>query len=231
MKNATLCRIIALSCLSIVCLVAEASASIGVGSIIKIHNGPGGPGGEFGIEDLAAPGVIDFITYCVEKNEYINFTAPFYVESIASYANLGGIGGPTNDPVDPRTAWLYYNYRQGTLANYDYGPITDTDTSRAMSANALQNAAWYLEEEQSSPVTGQDYVDAADAEYQSYLNDPGYFGNMEAAIANVRIMNLRWNDENGNLAQSLLFSIPEPGTIAIWSVLGMIGLVGYFRRT
>jgi hypothetical protein len=43
-------------------------------------------------------------------------------------------------------------------------------------------------------------------------------------------MNLWWNDENGNLAQSLLFSIPEPGTIAIWSVLGMIGLIGYFRR-
>ena len=212
--------------------VSNASASIQVGDTIRFQNGPGSPGGEFGIAFAATPTETEMISFCVERNEYINFTSDFYVESITNYANNGGVGGGVDgrDYVDARSAWLYYNFRMESLANYVHGSITDHSAGRATSANALQNALWFLEEEQTSAGVGQDYVDAANAEWTAFNTATDYVGNMQAAIDSIRIMNIRWNDETGDYAQSQMFMVPEPGSMAIWSLLGL-GCVVLRRRS
>lgn len=221
----------ALACCFVLCfMAAQANASINVGDLIRFQNGPGSPGGEFGIAHSATPNQTEFITFCTERNEYIDFSSNFYVESIQMTADAGGVAGGPQDPVDARTAWLYYNFRQGTLANYTSGVVSDRSSARVNSANALQNAVWFLEEEQNSAASGQNYVDMANAEWTLFTTSNNYSGNMQAAIDSVRIMNLRWHNANGARAQSQLFMVPEPASMAVWGTLGLFGLVTYRRR-
>ncbi len=207
-------------------------ASIKVGDTIRFQNGPGSPGGEFGIAHSATPNITELVTFCVERTEFVNFTSNFYVESIETYATNGGSGAVGGqDPVDARTAWLYYNFRHETLANYTYGALTDTSSSRVNSADALQKAIWFLESELASPGSGAAFVAAANAEMNSFLNNSlGYTGNMAAAIQSVRILNLLKNNASGESAQSQLFLVPEPGSLLVWGGLGLVGLVVGRRR-
>jgi hypothetical protein len=219
-------------CIVLLVFCTPALASIQVGDTIRFQNGPGSPGGEFGIAHAASPTITEFLTFCVEKNEYINFSSDFYVESIETFANNGGVGGATGnqDPVDARTAWLYYNFRNQTLANYTFGDVNNFSSNREDSANALQNAVWFLENEQDSAGSGAAFVAAANAEWNEYINNAlTYSGNMLDAINSVRIMNLRWGNATGQFAQSQLFMTPEPGTITIWAGLGLLGVFGYRR--
>ena len=220
---------------------AQANASVMVGDIVRFQNGPGSPGGEFGIAHEATPDITEFATFCLEKNEYINFSDTFEVYDISQNADNGGVGGGPLDPVGEKTAWLYYNFRQGTLAGYENGDITDTSSSRVDAANALQNAVWFLEDEQNSAGVGASFVALADAEYDAFINDANYAGNMQTAIDLVRAMNIKWNSgsRKGQKAQSQLYlldpppggggSIPEPSTYIIWSLL-MVGMIVVYKR-
>lgn len=207
-------------------LYGQADASIGVGSMIKFYNGPGGSGGEFGIG--LSPGVnnslnvnsVEQVVFCVEKDEFLNFSSEYYVESIATYASLGGANTNLNDPLDARTAWLYYNFRQGTLANYTYGALNVSNQARIDSANALQNAFWFLENEQNSAgnAAATAYVASANAALANY-NSNSSWGNMQAAIDRTRIINIRKDNASGAYSQSQLFLVPEPTTALTWTVL------------
>ncbi len=106
------------------------------GDIITLANGIGDTnGGEF---NLSKSGTFLFKTFCLEANETISFGTPYKVGSIDTGAILGGQGGPI-DQVDVRTAYLYYHFAVGNLQGYTYG--------KAASADALQNAIWYIEGE------------------------------------------------------------------------------------
>lgn len=218
-------------------LTSFAKASVEVGDFIRFQDGPGSPGGEFGIALDAVPSITQFVTFCLEKNEHINFQSRFYVESIEKYADNGGFGGGSPDYISAETAWLYYNFRQGTLAGYDFGLINDHSQSRINSANAFQNAVWYLEDEQDNAGSGQSFVDLAQAEKFAFDNDANYSGNMQTAIDLVRAMNLRWHKAGGKKAQSQLYLlgdgggsggdqnvIPEPATATVWMLLGASGM-------
>ena len=210
-----------------------ATASIQVGDLINFQNGPGSPGGEFGVTLSGGSGETEAIVFCVEKDEFIDFTSDFYVSSISKHAVGGGVdgGGPQGDPVDARSAWLYYNFRKGTLPNYVFGAINDYSAGRAVSANAMQNAIWFIEQEQGSAGVGQAYVDLATQELGDY-NSQGsdYSGNMNEALNAVRILNIRWDDEFGDEAQSQMFLVPEPGSALTWSVLAIGGAFFVRRR-
>ncbi len=188
--------------------------------------GQGGGGGPFAVQpinfDFAPKGMDqhgagngNFLTFCVEKNEYIGNGQTYNVEFNTAALN-GGKGGGSPDYLSAQTAFLYTAFIKGTLddklsvfngSNFVY--------EGASSGAAIQQAIWYLENENGS-VGGMaaDLVDMANAAV-------GVGGDWDGqGIGSVRVMNLY--DSNGGFAQDQLVLIPLP----VPALMGLAGLVG-----
>lgn len=202
-----------------------AQASLKTGDYVKIYDGPGtGNGGSF-LVDPEPAGISNFYTFCLERNEQIGFGNKYYV-TIDNAAIFGGygvadIGGAgvagvlgSYDPLSPLTAWLYRNAIGGTLAGYMANSVTDN--------TALQQAIWYIENEDTLPAgLATTYYNAAVAAGPTNLG-------------NVRVMNLWKSKESaytdGGKVQSQLVTVPEASSIAVWSILGLIGVAVAYRK-
>jgi hypothetical protein len=186
-------------------------------------------GGEYTVlpnADLApllAPG-IPFESFCTEKIETLSPGSTYEVrvntESLWGGLNNGDMGPGGGDPLDPRTAYLYTQFRAGTLAGYDYDPYA----GRANSAQALQDVIWYLEDEAAvtwTPGSVQDtFLAAANNAVDSHL---------WTGLGNVRVLNLYDPGYVGqHFRQDLLTTIPAPGTLVLVG-LGTT-LIGCLRR-
>lgn len=203
------------------------TSPVAVGDQIKIFHSAGTTnGGEWVVANAANPSVGLFGTFCLERSQRIRLDTAYTIQGLSDAADKGL---PTEDALDSRTAYLYSNYYNGTLSDFNY---TDFLEHRA-DADALQAAIWYLEGEVAS-LSGQalDWVNEATAA----IANGDWTG-----LGDVRVINLNYL-ENGQwkYVQDLLTVVggepppnivPEPTTFAIWALLGgMVGLVYWPRR-
>jgi hypothetical protein len=174
-------------------------------------------GGEFSVHDSGGNKL--FETFCLEKDEYISLGVNYLVGSITTDAIRGGINTNSNDPLDPKTGYLFYKYTIGQLNGY-----LDDDTS----ANALQEVIWFIEEE----LTGKIYNDLSD-KAKIFYNDAG--ANAESSLWGVKVLNMYqgYNAQGlptGFVQDQLVYQhAPEPGTLFLVGA-GLLGLGAKFRR-
>ena len=204
--------------------LAPAAPSI---TITRVSGYYAGSGGEFTVTPNAAFSSLTgqlgpFESFCMEKTEYITMGSTYDVqlntEVLLGGPNNGPVGPSGGDLVDPRTAYLYTNFRAGTLTGYDYTP----GTGRSTSAQALQDVIWYLEDEAAQTWTAGSLQDTFyTAAQNAHWTDVG----------NVRVLNVFDVGHIGDPQyrhQDLLATIPAPGALLLAS-LGAC-LAGWLRR-
>jgi hypothetical protein len=196
---------------------AAAGPIVVAGDHIVFADGPGSTGG--GEFTVTVNGSWSFITFCLQRTEYIDFSHTFTVDSVNPYtltdpvANGGDALG--RDFISEQTAYLYTMFRNGTLAGYNYG----AGAGHVTSANNLQNAFWMFENELPMDASNP-FVILANAAVNSQAWD---------GIGNVRVMNLsRGTGRDYQEAQDQLTLVPEPASMGLVA-LG-IGAAAVRRR-
>lgn len=213
---------------------------VAVGDMIKYVDGYGDYTGEMAVWKLGTD-VALYDTFCVERSEYMYEDVYYEVSDISENAYYGGWewnwSTPWYDPLSPETAYLYYNFVIGSLSGYD----TSTEDAHRLSANALQIAIWYLEDEITVPVAGSGnwwttgwggyfkYLDANTADlannFISLARNSGW-----TSIGNVRVVNIveSMGCKKINRQSSLIVVTPEPLTIFLISLA--IPALGIMRK-
>jgi hypothetical protein len=108
---------------------------ISVGDIIHLTGSSGTlGGGAFWIDNAANGPGIDFFTFCVQITQHVDYTNPFRIGSITTYAD----DAAGRDYIAPETAWIFSNFRNGALNTY--------------SSDEIQASIWILEDEWTTNV-------------------------------------------------------------------------------
>lgn len=211
-RRSTLLLVVAL-CLAAAAFSGAASANdqVQVGHIINFDDAPGGlNGGEYEANNLTNG--IAFQTFCVQTNEYLNFSDNFKVVGISAFSQLG------NNPLNPKTAYLYQAFRQGSLTtSYDYGNTAQHE----LDATGLQLAIWHFQG-QTSPIAASVPQITKANQFIAEANTAAW-----SDIGSVRVLNLVY-DKNNAVAQDVLTLIPEPVFMQMGLLMGMGGL-GFWR--
>lgn len=156
-----------------------------------------------------------FTTFCIEKSEYISSatSGPYYVVVNTAAVNGGDAAhGGSPDPLNIETAWLYYQFRIGSI-------VLGTPEQ----AQAFQAAVWHFEQEAILSVPGSNtYYNQA----MSMMSSPDPWTD----IGPVRVLNLYADESMTSFKQDVLAVVPIPG--AVWLLgSGLLGLAGIRMRS
>lgn len=194
----------------------------------------------------------DFQTFCIERSETVANNTTYTFEIGMKAINGGNGNGPepgTHDTLGDQAAWLYFNFRHGTLSGYNMWGNTVTEAMRESSAKTLQHVLWYFENELGGANSNQDTSLALSGLFVSNPNSLTASEQTQATTwaqaalnavnagwvnTSVRVLNL-FIDNNNNgvydagdtLAQTQLTLIPLPTA----GGLACIGLLGIGLRT
>jgi hypothetical protein len=190
---------------------ALAIGTINVNETITFQDGPGpSPGGPFQVYNK--DGQYVYSSFCLETDEYISFNTPYKVVNISGIADQGGSNTNSGDPLDPRTAFLYYHYVIG-----DLGTIAENKGYSFKSESYLgdlQKAIWYIEGE----YLGVNNYLVALASGSDWMD-----------IGPVRVLNIQ-TMSGGNAQDQLYYAaVPEPATFLL-ICCGLAGLVSLRRK-
>lgn len=187
---------------------AVEAAPLSVGDDIRFLDGPGTTGG--GEFTIVVDPTTSFISFCLQRTEYMNFSNYFNVDGISTFAvsepvSLGG-DALGRDYLAPQTAFLYTQFRAGTLSDYNYG-----GPDRWMSANYLQNAIWMFEQEIAMQASNP---------YVALANNAVSLGAW-SGLGNVRVMNLSLNGVESQDQLMLvpgreITAVPEPASLVLF---------------
>lgn len=188
-------------------------------TILKTASMPGTDAGEFEIKvvsgDWGEGGAgTKFRSFCLEQGESILADGTtVYCVDVNKYAQ--GDDG-TQNTISNETAYLYYNYRQGTLVN----GYSDTDDE----ANGLQRAIWFFEGQMGDPSSTDSYAKAYIAEAKAAA---------WTSTGLVWALNPFLVDSAGDRTdyQSQLTLVPLPASAALgFALLGSLGVFSVVRR-
>lgn len=182
---------------------------LAVGDDIHVLNGPGDTGG--GEFTIVVDATTSFITFCLQRTEYINFTNAFHVDGISTFAISdpvanGGDAVYGRDYLSDQTAYLYTQFRAGTLNGYNYsGP------NHAQSADQLQNAFWMFEQELPTISSNQ---------FVMLANSAISLGTW-SGLGNVRVMNISLKGAESQDQLMLvpgreITAVPEPASLVLF---------------
>ena len=207
-----------------VAVVPQASAAYLVtGDKVQVdygtdHPGGGFTGGPFKLTTLDRLSNISIQTFCLETDEFISPgpNSPYYV-SIEPYAILGGSNTDANDTISLATAWLYRDWLDSPNAILGADSLTGSELNKA-----VQQAIWWLEQESLG-------VENAIAKAYVLAHGIQTVDNIVSQTG-VAVVNLWANANFTGAKQSMLTCVPEPAAVAVWSVLGLLGLALVRRR-
>ena len=166
-------------------------------------------------------------TFCVEADggdENIVLGSTYTVSSLDPH-----VAKDTGNNVTDEAKWLYWQYGHGLLPeSFANLPVGTTWT-----VNDLQMAIWhgvwtkggvrldmYLADGKTSAYgpAAADLYELADAAFAD--TDPVRLAQAQAEADCVYVLNPASGGVNGTQAQSMLYAVPEPATILVWSLLG-----------
>jgi hypothetical protein len=199
-----LARLVSLVGAMVLTAQLASASSITIGDWVHFYGSTGTlGGGAFTVRDVTDTSVSEFLSFCLQERQYIDYSHDFRVGSITDYAD--DAAGP--DPIDDRTAWIMSNFSHGLLGGY--------------TSDDIQWAVWTLEGEQTGDRgNSAALIHKADLAVRAGWSNDG-----------AKVLNLFWAD--GTPAQDQLVfaptAVPEPSTLVLCGI-GLIGLVQHRRR-